>query len=64
MEKRETIPEITFQIDYDKNFLYLTVNIDVIKNLKSNIRTAVGQHTFSLISTIISRRPPYWQRNK
>jgi len=49
MEKRVTIPEITIQIDYGRNLLYLTVNIDVTKILKSNNRTAVGQHTFSLI---------------
>jgi len=41
MKKRMTILEITVQIDYDRNLLYLTVNIDVKKNLKSNNRTAV-----------------------
>jgi len=42
MEKRMTIPEIPAQIDYDGNLLYLTVYIDVGRNLKFNNRTALG----------------------
>jgi hypothetical protein len=36
-----TIPEISVQIDYNGNLLYLTVYIEVKRNLKSNNRTAV-----------------------